>query len=106
MSGNECFFFGILFKRYIQKQYFNNVPFYPELITRCKHPPPTTITTVEFLLSIKSQFTTNPQSFLQLNKYTKEHAWSWTVESCNRFWGCDEWFYKRQECVGEVPFNF
>ena len=55
---------------------------------------------------IKSQFTTNAQSILQLNQCTHGHAWSWTVAPFQRSLGGCEWFHRHQKCVGDESLHF
>jgi len=47
---------------------------------------------VEFLLFIKSQFTTTVQNILNLNQCTHGHVWSWNAILFQRSRGGCKWF--------------
>jgi hypothetical protein len=59
----------------------------------------TGIITIEFLLFIKWQFTTDTQNILHLNHCTHGHVCSWTVAQFWRFRGGSEWFYRHKNAL-------
>ena len=59
--------------------------------------------TVEFLLFIKSQFTTNAQNGLHLNPCTRGHLTAAPFQSSRS--SC-QWFDWNQKCVDEVSLHF
>jgi hypothetical protein len=62
--------------------------------------------TVQLLLLIKSQFTTNAQNVLHFNQCTQGHVLSWNVASFQRSRGGCEWFDTHQMCVGKMSIHF
>jgi hypothetical protein len=65
---------------------------------------PTPIT-VEFLLFIKSQFTTVAHSILPLNQCSHGHVCLLTVASFQKSRGGCEWLHRRKQCVDEVSLH-
>ena len=61
--------------------------------------------TVQLLLFINSQFTTNAQYVLHLSQCTHGHVWSWTVAPFQRSRGGCKWFDRHENCVGEVSLS-
>jgi len=61
---------------------------------------------VQFLLFIKSQFTTDAQNILDLNQCTPGHVCSWTTRRFQRSWGVCEWCDRHKKCVAAVAAHF
>jgi len=62
--------------------------------------------TVQLLLFIKSQFTTDSQNILDLNQCTPGHVCSWATRRFQRSWGVCKWFDRHKKCVATVSAHF